>query len=94
MDRIEAHDRALADRLIAGLDALGAQVLTPRSPAGHAGTVSARYPGRDGEEVAMALNAAGVIVSPRFGASRFSAHAFNDSRDVDRALEVLAGILS
>lgn len=94
VERIEAHDRALADRLIAGLDALGAVVLTPRAASGHAGTVSARYPGRDGEEVAMALNAAGVIVSPRFGASRFSTHAFNDSRDVDRALEVLAGILS
>ena len=82
IERILAHDRALADRLIAGLDAVGAEVLTPRDADRHAGTVSARFPGRDGEEVAAALTAAKVIVSPRFGASRFAAHAFNDAADV------------
>jgi selenocysteine lyase/cysteine desulfurase len=91
VEHIHAHDTALARRLIAGLDGLGAEVLTP--PDGHAGTVTARFPGRDGEGVAAALNAAGVIVSPRFGSTRFATHFFNDAGDVDAALAVLAGIL-
>ncbi len=93
VDRVLAHDQALASRLAAGLDALGAQVLTPRDDAHRGGIVTARYPGRDGEEVAGQLNDAGVIVSPRFGATRFSVHYFNDESDVDRALEVLAALL-
>lgn len=36
---------------------------------------------------------AGVIVSPRLGAVRFSLHVFNDSSDVERALGALGEIL-
>jgi selenocysteine lyase/cysteine desulfurase len=93
VDRVLAHDHALAERLAAGLDALGATVLTPRDDAHRGGIVTARYPSRDGEEVAGRLNDAGVIVSPRFGATRFSVHHFNDERDIDAALDVLATIL-
>lgn len=93
VDRVLAHDSALAARLATGLDALGATVLTPRDDAHRAGIVTARYPGRDGEEVAGRLNEAGVMVSPRFGATRFSVHHFNDERDIDAALDVLATIL-
>jgi cysteine desulfurase / selenocysteine lyase len=93
VDRVLAHDHALAARLADGLDRLGATVLTPRDDAHRGGIVTARYPGRDGEEVAARLNDAGVIVSPRFGATRFSLHYFNDEDDVDRALEMLGQIL-
>jgi selenocysteine lyase/cysteine desulfurase len=93
VDRVLAHDQALAGRLADGLDSLGATVLTPRDDAHRGGIVTARYPGRDGEEVAGQLNDAGVIVSPRFGATRFSLHFFNDEDDVDRALDTLARIL-
>jgi selenocysteine lyase/cysteine desulfurase len=93
VERVLAHDHALAARLADGLDRLGASVLTPRDDAHRGGIVTARYPGRDGEEVAARLNDAGVIVSPRFGATRFSLHYFNDEGDVDRALETLARIL-
>jgi selenocysteine lyase/cysteine desulfurase len=93
VDRVLEHDQALAERLAAGLDRLGATVLTPRDDAHRGGIVTARYPGRDGEEVAARLNEAGVIVSPRFGATRFSLHFFNDEGDVDHALDTLAQIL-
>jgi selenocysteine lyase/cysteine desulfurase len=93
VDRVLAHDQELASRLANGLESLGAQVLTPREDAHRAGIVTARYPGRDGEAVAAQLNDAGVIVSPRFGATRFSVHFFNDERDVDCALETLSGML-
>jgi selenocysteine lyase/cysteine desulfurase len=93
VDRVLEHDQALAARLTAGLDRLGATVLTPREDAHRGGIVTARYPGRDGEAVAAQLNDAGVTVSPRFGATRFSLHYFNNEEDVDRALDTLARIL-
>jgi cysteine desulfurase / selenocysteine lyase len=93
VERVLAHDQALAARLADGLRTLGATVLTPEDDAHRGGIVTARYPGRDGEEVAGLLNDAGVIVSPRFGATRFSLHFFNDERDVDAALHVLATLL-
>ena len=80
------HNLALAGRLMAGLDQLGAELLTPREDAMRAGIVSARLPGRDSQTVTAELIRAGVIVSPRFGATRFSVHFFNDESDVDRAL--------
>jgi len=93
VDRVLAHDQALAARLVDGLDRLGATVLTPRDDAHRGGIVTARYPGHDGEAVAGRLNEAGVIVSPRFGATRFSLHYFNNEEDVDLALDTLARIL-
>ena len=94
VDRILAHDQALATRLADGLERLGATVLTPREDAHRGGIVTARYPGRDGEEVAGRLNDAGVIVSPRFGATRFSLHYFNDETDVDGALAAVETVLA
>jgi cysteine desulfurase / selenocysteine lyase len=94
VERILAHDQALADRLADGLEQLGAVVLTPRDDDHRGGIVTARYPGRDGEEVAARLNDAGVIVSPRFGATRFSLHFFNDETDVDRALDAVERVLA
>jgi selenocysteine lyase/cysteine desulfurase len=94
VERILTHDLSLASRLMAGLDLLGATVLTPRENDSRAGIVTARFPGRDGEEVAARLNEAGVIVSPRFGSTRFSTHHFNQSGDVDKALAVLEQVLA
>jgi selenocysteine lyase/cysteine desulfurase len=94
VERVLEHDLALATRLADGLERLGAVVLTPRDDDHRGGIVTARYPGRDGEEVAARLNDAGVIVSPRFGATRFSVHFFNDETDVDRALETVEELLA
>jgi selenocysteine lyase/cysteine desulfurase len=94
IDRVNEYVSALADRLIAGLDDLGAELLTPRDPASRAGTVTVRFPGHDGGSVTRALQGADVIVSPRFQSTRFSPHVFNTAADIDRALDVLGGILS
>lgn len=94
VERVLAHDLALAARLCDGLDELGAEVLTPREDDRRIGIVTARFPGEDGEAVAARLNERGIVVSPRFGSTRFSAHVFNDEGDVDRALEVLAAVLA
>ena len=92
--RIFDHDLALATRLMEGLDRAGATLLTPHGAESRGGIVTARFPGRDGEDVAAHLNEAGVIVSPRFGSTRFATHHFNRASDVDRALDVLEGVLA
>jgi selenocysteine lyase/cysteine desulfurase len=89
LENVLAHDLALAGELREGLERLGAEVLTPAEDERRAGIVIARFPGRDGPEVASELAEAGVIVSPRLGAVRFSLHHFNDSSDVERALAAL-----
>jgi selenocysteine lyase/cysteine desulfurase len=94
IERVLAHDLALATRLRDGLEELGAEILTPREDDRRIGIVTARFPGRDGEAVATRLNEAGIVVSPRFGSTRFSVHLFNDENDVDRALEVTAAVLA
>lgn len=93
MDLVRRYCTELTDHLIDGLDALGAQVLSPRDGARRGSIVTARFPGRDGEQVAAQLNRSGVIVSPRFGSTRFSPHLFNSHEDIDRALAALARVL-
>ena len=89
VENVLAHDLALAGELREGLERLGAEVLTPAEDDRRAGIVIARFPGREGAEVASELARAGVVVSPRLGAVRFSLHHFNDSSDVQRALAAL-----
>jgi len=87
------HDLGLAGQLIEGLERLGARALTPREPSRRSGIVTARFPGRNGEKMAAELNRRKVVVSPRFGSTRFSPHFFNGSDEIEQALSVLAGIL-
>jgi selenocysteine lyase/cysteine desulfurase len=93
LDEVADHNRQLTGRLIDGLTERGAKLLTPRDPKRRAGTVTARFPGRDGEGIAAELTRQGVIVSPRVGSTRFSMHFYNSSDDVDRALTALDRVL-
>jgi cysteine desulfurase / selenocysteine lyase len=94
IERVLAHDLALAARLRKGLERLDAEILTPREDDRRIGIVTARFPGKDGEAVAARLNERGIVVAPRFGSTRFSTHVFNDEADVDRALDVTAEVLA
>ncbi len=93
VDSILEHDLRLAATLADGLDRLGAEVISPRDDDRRSAIVTARFPGRDSEEVAAWLNQSGVIVSPRFGSTRFSVHFFNTDADVERALDTLEATL-
>jgi selenocysteine lyase/cysteine desulfurase len=93
IENVLEQDLALAAELREGLERLGAEVLTPAADERRAGIVIARFPGHEGPAVAAALAEAGVIVSARLGAVRFSLHHFNDSSDVERALAALGRIL-
>ncbi|GAA0468124.1 aminotransferase class V-fold PLP-dependent enzyme [Streptomyces sp. NPDC046215] len=83
VERIGAHDRALADRFRAGLPALG------RTPVPAEGSAIVSVPGIGA--AAERLTAAGVKVSARAGNLRAAFHLYNTAADVDRLLEVLAG---
>jgi selenocysteine lyase/cysteine desulfurase len=86
------HDQLLADRLATGLEQLGATVLGRDGAAG-GGTVTVRFPEQDGAVLADWLNRSGVVVSPRAGLTRYAAHFFNSSEDIDRAVRTTAEVL-
>ena len=77
LERVHAHDVALAERFRAGLGL----------PPGDSAIVSLDLP----VETADRLAAARVSCAGRGGLTRFSFHLANTEADVDRALEVLAG---
>ena len=94
IEEVLEHDQHLAALLMDGLEERGATVLTPREDERRAGIVIARFPNRSGNEIFARLDKAGVIVSPRLGAVRFSHHVYNDESDVARALEAIDEILA
>jgi len=93
LGEVAEHNARLAAQLADGLAQRGAHLLTPHDPRRRAGTVTARFPGRDGEAIAAELTQRAVIVSPRVGSTRFSMHFYNSSDDVDRALSILDEVL-
>jgi cysteine desulfurase / selenocysteine lyase len=93
IESIHDHNLNLAAALCGGLEGLGAEVVSAAEEEHRSGIVTTRFPGRDGEEVAAWLNQSGVVVSPRFGSTRFSVHFFNTAADVTFALEVLEQVL-
>ena len=99
VDVIANHVLDLGDALIAGLDDLGCDVLTPRDRRGRAGLIVFHVPGDADRQrdVAMRLRGDGVVVSVRYsggrGGLRASLHGPNDASDVQRLLEALRALL-
>jgi len=93
IERIFAHNIALADLLIEGIKELGGEV-SPYFGGLRSSIVNVRFPGRDQNKIASALNAAGVIVSPRMGGVRISPHLYNTEEDINKALSVLKKLLT
>jgi len=83
VERVHAHDLALADRFREGLRRLGHEPIpAPGSP-----IVSVPELGR----LQPDLSRAGVEVSDRAGNLRAAFHLYNTPADVDRLLDVLSG---
>ena len=85
---IEAHIAGLVDRLLDGLDALGATVVTPRDPRRRGPLVCIRA--RDVGELVEALVADRIVVSSREDKLRVALHLYNVDEDVDTLLAALA----
>lgn len=74
-----------------GLLRLGLDLLTPSGPQYASGIICFRH--RACEQIGAALERQGVIVWAGDGRVRASVHVYNDSRDVDRLLQLLPSVI-
>ena len=88
IEETEAHVRELNARLLAGLDELGAQVVTPRAPEQRGALVCVAS--SDVDRLVTELAAGGVVASSRDANLRISAHCYNSPEDVRTVLDLLA----
>lgn len=79
----------LADRIDAGVRALGYETLAERTPETAAGIVSFRKPGLTDREIVQRLRKSGISAAPRAGWVRTSPHFYISPREIDKFLEVL-----
>ncbi len=91
IEAIAAHNRALAETLIAGLTHLGLEVMTPAGPENHAGNVCFVCP--DPEAVMRRAAEEDILVWSDNGRVRVSVHLFTTQEDVERFLERLPAYL-
>ncbi len=84
---IQAHVLALGDRLLDGLDELGAAVVTPRDAARRGPLVCVRS--TDVEALVGALASERIVVSSREDKLRIALHLYNLEEDVDTLLAAL-----
>jgi selenocysteine lyase/cysteine desulfurase len=88
MRAIEAHIAGLSERLIDGLDDLGATVVTPRDPARRGPLVAVKSTGV--RTLVDTLQAARIVCSERDSNLRVALHLYNVDEDVDTVLAALA----
>jgi selenocysteine lyase/cysteine desulfurase len=81
---IEAHVAGLVERLLDGLDELGATVATPREPARRGPLVCVGSTDVDALVSTLADDA--IVVSSREDKARIALHLYNIEEDVDRLL--------
>jgi selenocysteine lyase/cysteine desulfurase len=87
VDAVEAHVRELVDRLLKGLDELGATVATPRGEGEFGPLVCVAS--TDPQALVEALRAERIVTSSRDANLRVSLHLYNVEDDVDRILDGL-----
>jgi selenocysteine lyase/cysteine desulfurase len=88
LEETEAHVRELNELLLAGLDELGARVVTPRAPEQRGALLCVAS--SDVDRLVAALADEGVVTSSRDGNLRISAHCYNTAEDVRTVLDLLA----
>lgn len=106
MERVEAHERALARELAKALEDLGARVIGP-PPGERSGIVSFTIPGVDPDAVGARLSAKGIAVRTGLhcayllhkrlglhrGTVRASLYIYNCPRDVEKLVEAVREIM-
>jgi selenocysteine lyase/cysteine desulfurase len=85
--RIEAHVRGLVDRLLTGLDELGARVATARGDGEYGPLIC--VVSTDPNALVDALAGERIVTSTRDSNLRISLHLYNVEEDVDRILAAL-----
>ena len=81
--------QGLGDRIAAGVDGKGYEVLGNRTAENGSGIVSFRKAGLDPAAIVATLRARGVIAAPRAGWIRTSPHFYVSPGDIDRLIDAL-----
>ena len=89
IERIGPVVQALGDRIAAGVQAKGYELLGTRTPDTGAGIVSFRKDGVEARDIVRKLTAAGISAAPRAGWVRTSPHFYIRPEEIDRMLEEL-----
>ncbi len=92
IDAIWRHVDGLCATLVAGLEDIGATVLSERSGGGGSGIVTFTLDGLDAGGVWQALEAEGIVCAPRAGGVRLAPHGYNDGEEMERLVEAVAAI--
>jgi len=87
IEETEKHVRGLTERLLEGVDELGAVVVTPRAWERRGALTCIASTGA--EQLVAALGEQGIVTSSRDGNLRISPHCYNSAEDVDVVLEGL-----
>lgn len=88
IEKIEAHNRQIANLLLEGLLERGVEILSPTDSTERSAIVGARFKG-DNAAIARSLNTRNVLVSARKDFIRFSPHLFNGKDDILSALDII-----
>jgi selenocysteine lyase/cysteine desulfurase len=88
-ERIGAHVLALTNRLVRGLEALGAIVQTPRGPGISSGIVTFSLRGKEPVALGRALGRSGFVTTYRASGIRVSPHGYNTEHEIDAFLAAL-----
>jgi selenocysteine lyase/cysteine desulfurase len=80
------------NHLIARIDDLGLELLSPRAPERRAGIVTFRVPGTDSGQLYRRLMERRVLCAQRAGGVRFSPHFYTPIPVLDRAMDLVAAL--
>jgi cysteine desulfurase / selenocysteine lyase len=89
IDRIEAHDQVLVQRLLDGVDETSYAVVGPTDPSRRSTLVVLRPRTGDPNQMHARLHEAGIDIAAREGNLRLAPHLFNNTHHIDRALNLL-----
>jgi cysteine desulfurase/selenocysteine lyase len=84
-----AHVQGLHDRLLDGLDRIGATVLSDLAPERRSGHLTFAVPGLDAAGLYSTLRVEGIVCSPRGGGIRVAPHGYNTAEEIDALLDVV-----
>lgn len=92
-EHVEQRLLALTDRLVTGLRARGAEIVSPWAPAERSGIVVFRL-GRDPQRLSAELNRRGFVVRVRNGGIRVAPHFYTSEHDLDGLLTALDALVA
>ena len=79
----------LGDRIAAGVEAKGYELIRPRTPENAAGIVTFRKPGMDAAGTVRQLRRQNIITAARAGWVRTSPHFYVSPEEIDRLIDAL-----